>query len=59
MSHTVKLILIADQVIDIQGIEVNVHDIYSIIVDPYGKIINASVDTHNPQVVWILKEEGR
>ncbi len=39
MSHSVKVIMIADQEIEVDGEEVNIHDIYSIVVDSRGKII--------------------
>ena len=38
MSHSVKVMLIADQVIKIKGQDVNIHDIGSVVVDAYGQI---------------------
>lgn len=39
MSHSVKVTLIADQVITLQGYEVNVHDIQSVVLNGTGCII--------------------
>lgn len=43
MSHSVKVTLIADQVIDILGKRVNVHDLITITLDDDGKIVDATV----------------
>lgn len=44
MSHTVTVKLIADQVIEINGKEVNIHDIITIYVDNQGKIIEVALN---------------
>ena len=38
MSHTVTVKLIADQVIEVDGAEVNIHDIETVIVNDTGVI---------------------
>ena len=38
MSHTVKVTMIADQNIFVQGVDYNIHDIKTIIVDEEGVI---------------------
>lgn len=38
MSHTIKVTMTADQVIEVQGKEVNIHDIKTIYVDSQGVI---------------------
>lgn len=38
MSHSVKVTIIADQEIEINGKIVNIHDIKIIVLDSFGKI---------------------
>ena len=39
MSHTVTVKMIADQYIEVNGYEINIHDIKTIVVDERGRII--------------------
>jgi hypothetical protein len=39
MSHSIKVKLIADHEIELLGSMVNIHDLKTIILDSYGKII--------------------
>ena len=39
MMHTVTVKLIADQIIKVNGKEVNIHDIKTIVLDSYGKVV--------------------
>ena len=43
MSHTITIKLIADQEIEVQGKEVNIHDIETIYVDGCGKITEVTL----------------
>ncbi len=45
MSHTVKVNLIADQEIEVDGQEVNIHDIRTITVDTDGRIIDVVLES--------------
>ena len=38
MSHSVKVTIIADQEIEINGKIVNIHDIKTLVLDSFGKI---------------------
>ena len=49
MSHTVTVRMIADQIVTINGAEVNVHDIRSIEVDETGTIITVRLFDPAPQ----------
>ena len=44
MSHTTSVLLIADQVIEIAGKEVNIHDIHAFIVNDQGLIIEVYLE---------------
>lgn len=43
MSHTVTVRMIADQVIEVNGNEVNIHDIKTIYVNPKGQIEEVAI----------------
>jgi hypothetical protein len=43
MSHSVSVTLIADQEVYILGKRVNIHDLCTITLDDYGKIVDASI----------------
>ena len=42
MSHAVQVNMIADQVIEVNGKEVNIHDIVSIYVNHLGEILEVA-----------------
>ena len=44
MSHTTKISMIADQEIRINGQNINIHDIKTIIVDSNGQIIDVMLE---------------
>ena len=48
--HSVQITLIANQTIQLLGHEVNVHDIYSIVVDHEGRIKRAYIDVHTTEL---------
>ena len=45
MSHSVKVIIIADQELQILGDVVNIHNLSSIELDSYGRIIGYTANT--------------
>jgi len=47
MSHSVKVMLIADQEIKILGDVVNIHDLYTIELGSHGEIISYSKHTEH------------
>jgi len=61
MSHSVGVTLIADQEIEIQGRQVNIHDIKSILVDSEGKIADAYLEPEPGEEYagWLSEEEPR
>jgi len=50
MSHSVKVILIADQEIELLGEEVNIHDLKTIYLDSRGKIIEYALFPPNKAI---------
>jgi len=44
MSHTTKISMISDQEIRINGQDINIHDIKTIIVDSNGQIIDVILE---------------
>ena len=52
MSHHVTVGMVADQEIEIQGKVVNIHDIKTIEVDAYGKIIDAYILSKLKWLIW-------
>ena len=57
MSHSVKATLIADQLIHIHGIEINVLDIISAEVDDKGQIVDVYLRCKSGNVREYLEEE--
>jgi len=53
MSHSVKVTLIADQCISINGKEINIHDLNTIEVDENGVIVNYWPTQHRAH--WTLR----
>ena len=43
MSHTVNVLLIADQTITLHGQEMNIHDIFAIYLDSEGVITDVAM----------------
>ena len=56
MGHTVTVVMIADQYINISGKECNVHDIETIHVDRNGVIQDAYLVKNDRGGKWISKE---
>ncbi len=50
MNHTVQVNMIAEQVIEINGKEVNVHDIESIYVNNWGEILEVATKPKDGKV---------
>ena len=55
MSHHVKVGMISDQIIYIKGVEINVHDIATIVVNDSGEIIEV-YKIHNKLTEGLEKE---
>jgi hypothetical protein len=56
MSHSVEVRLIADHEIELSGNMVNVHDLKTIMLDSYGKII--AYAKHNGKWIQTSEDEG-
>ena len=50
MSHTVTVKMIADQIIEIAGKEVNIHDIKTIYVNSKGEIVLVALEATKPYI---------
>ncbi len=57
MSHTVTIIMHADQLIEIQGTLVNIYEIQAIMVNSQGQITNALVSQQVPPTQWIKEKK--